>query len=234
MSEMASESVVVRRPASSRGVARLFRSSIGQKAIMALTGVALSVFVLAHMAGNLLAFQGAVALDAYGAALRRIPIALWGMRIGLLVAVALHIWAYLALTRKSVAARPAGYNETSYREATYASRSMRWTGPLLLAFIIFHLGDLTFGTFNPGFAHGAVYRNMLASLQRTAVAVFYLVAMVALALHLWHGIWSLFQTLGLSQPRHHSFARRLATVFTLVVVVGFALVPLAVLTRFLR
>lgn len=239
MSASASEYAAMQKAARQGALARIFGSSIGQKAIMAVTGVALTGFVLVHMLGNLAVFKGANAagvhaLDTYGAMLRQVPAALWAFRIGLLVAVALHIWAYLMLTRKSWAARPAGYSEASYKEATYASRTMRWTGPLLAAFIVFHIGDLTLGTFNPGFEEGAVYRNLLASLQRGAVAAFYLVAMGALALHLWHGIWSLFQTLGFSQPRHQSLARRLATIFTLVVVIGFALVPLAILLGMLR
>lgn len=239
MSASASQSAAVRKTASNGAFARIISSSVGQKAVMAVTGIALSGFVLLHMLGNLAAFrgtnaQGVHALDAYGALLRQVPAALWAMRIGLLVAVLLHIWAYLALTRTSWAARPAGYNKTNYREATYASRTMRWTGPLLAAFIIFHLGDLTTGTFNPGFEEGAVYHNLLASLQRGAVAAFYLIALGALALHLWHGIWSLFQTLGLSQPRHQSLGRRVATLFTLLVVLGFALVPLAVIFGMLR
>jgi succinate dehydrogenase / fumarate reductase cytochrome b subunit len=201
---------------------------------MALTGVALCGFVLAHMLGNLQVFQGPVALDSYGAALRKVPALLWTARVGLLVAVGLHVWAYLALTKTSMAARKSGYQETNYREASYASRTMRWTGPLLGAFIVFHLGDLTLGTFNPGFEEGAVYRNLVVSLQRGAVAVFYLVAIGALALHLWHGVWSLFQTLGFSQPRHESLARRVATVFTLIVVIGFAVIPLAVMAGVLH
>lgn len=234
MSAAAPDSTAAIAPASYGVVARIFRSSIGQKAIMALTGIALSGFVLAHMLGNLTAFQSPAAIDAYGAALRKVPAVLWVMRGGLLVAVVLHIWAYLALTRTSWAARPQGYTKTAYREASYASRTMRWTGPLLFAFIVFHLGDLTLGNFNPGFEEGAVYRNLVASLRRGAVAAFYLVAMGALALHLWHGVWSLFQTLGFSQPRHQSLARRVATVFTIIVVLGFAMVPLAVIAGFLR
>ena len=239
MSALASESAAMQKPAASGVLARVFSSSIGQKAVMAVTGIALSGFVLVHMLGNLAAFKGADAqgvhaLDAYGALLRQVPAALWAARIGLLVAVMLHIWAYLALTRTSWAARPAGYNKTNYREATYASRTMRWSGPLLAAFIVFHIGDLTLGTFNPGFEEGAVYRNLLASLQRGGIAAFYLIAMGALALHLWHGIWSLFQTLGLSQPRHQSLGRRVATLFTLIVVLGFALVPLAIILGMLR
>lgn len=239
MSASASESAALRKTGSHGALVRLFSSSIGQKAVMAVTGIMLSGFVLLHMLGNLAAFQGTNAqgvhaLDAYGALLRQVPALLWAMRIGLLIAVLLHIWAYLALTRTSWAARPAGYSKTSYREATYASRTMRWTGPLLAAFIVFHLGDLTTGTFNPDFEEGAVYHNLLASLQRGGVAAFYLIALGALALHLWHGIWSLFQTLGLSQPRHQSLGRRVATLFTLLVVLGFALVPLAVIFGMLR
>lgn len=234
MSAASPDSATAIAPASAGILARLFTSSIGQKAIMALTGVALTGFVLAHMLGNLTAFQSPEAIDAYGAALRKVPALLWAMRGGLLLAVVLHIWAYLALTRTSWAARPQGYNKTEYREASYASRTMRWTGPLLFVFIVFHLGDLTLGTFNPGFEEGAVYRNLVASLRRGAVAALYLVAMGALALHLWHGVWSMFQTLGFSQPRHQSIARALATVFTLIVVLGFAVVPLAVMAGFLR
>lgn len=239
MSASASESAVVSKAASPGRLGRVFSSSIGQKAVMAVTGIILSGFVLMHMLGNLAAFKGADmhgvhALDAYGAMLRQVPAALWAFRGVMLLAVVLHVWAYLMLTRTSWAARPSGYDKTNYREASYASRTMRWTGPLLAAFIVYHLGDLTVGAFNPGFEEGAVYRNLLASLQRTGIAVFYLVALGALALHLWHGIWSLFQTLGLNQPRHGSLGRRVATVFTLLVVLGFAMVPLAVLFEILR
>lgn len=215
-------------------VARIFGTTIGQKLVMAATGVGLCVFVLAHMTGNLLAFQGPEALDAYGAALRKFPAALWAMRIGLLIAVILHIWAYLALTSRSLAARPQGYRANSYRESTFASRSMRWTGPLLLAFIVFHLLDLTIGTVNPGFEHGTVYRNLKSSLERPLVAGFYLVAMGALAFHLHHGVWSMFQTLGCSQPRYDSFGRKFSVVFTVIVTGGFALVPLAVMFGLLK
>lgn len=213
---------------------RLFSSTIGQKLIMAATGAALSFFVLMHMSGNLLAFRGPAALDAYGATLRKVPALLWGTRLGLLTAVGLHIWAYLALTGKSWAARPQGYKVVSYRESTYASRTMRFTGPLLFAFIVYHLLDLTVGTLNPGFEHGMVYRNLKASLERPAVAGFYLLAMGALGFHLHHGIWSMFQSIGFSQPRYESLGRRFATLFTVVVTAGFALVPLAVLFGWLK
>ena len=143
--------------------------------------------------------------------------------------MALHIWAYLVLTRDSRKARRQGYRVTAHRESSFASRSMRLTGPLLLAFIIYHILHLTTGTVHPDPKEGDVYHNLVSGLKVVPVAVFYLVAMAALGLHLWHGVWSLFQTLGASQPRYDSLGRRVATVFTLVVVLGFAAVPLSVL-----
>ncbi|MBI3661641.1 MAG: succinate dehydrogenase cytochrome b subunit [Acidobacteria bacterium] len=186
------------------------------------------------MVGNLTVFKGAVAINAYGAALRKFPAVLWGVRFGLLLSVGLHIWAYLALSVKSWSARPKGYRVTSYKEASLASRTMRWTGPILAAFIIFHLLHLTTGTVHPDFKEGDVYHNLVAGLSVMPVAVFYLVAMACLALHVFHGIWSLFQSLGFSQPRFDSFARRLATLFTIIVVGGFVLIPLAVLAGILK
>ena len=234
MSVLAPSAVGAVERTSPSWLARLFSSSIGQKVIMAVTGAALSLFVLGHMAGNLNAFRSAEAMDAYGAALRKIPALLWGARIGLLVAVGLHIWSYLALTRKSWAARPQGYRATAYKEASYASRTMRLTGPLLAAFVVYHILHLTTGTVHAQFEEGHVYHNLVTGLRVVPVAIFYLVAMLALGLHLFHGVWSLSQSLGVSQPRHQSFARKLATVFTVIVVGGFALIPLAVLARFLK
>jgi len=225
---------VLAKPDSPGRLGRIFASTIGQKLVMAATGIALSGFVLAHMAGNLLAFQGPAALDAYGAGLRKFPALLWGARGGLLLAAVLHIWAFLKLDARSNAARPQGYKKVAHRESTLASRTMRWSGPLLLAFIIFHLFDLTIGTANPGFVHGEVYRNLRASLLRPGIAAFYLVATGSLAFHLHHGIWSMFQTLGISQPRYESLGRAVATVFTIVVAGGFAVIPLAVMLGILK
>jgi succinate dehydrogenase / fumarate reductase cytochrome b subunit len=225
--------VVESNPADSR-IARILGSSIGQKLVMAATGIILSGFVVGHMAGNLTVFKGAIALNAYGAALRRFPALLWGVRVGLLLSVLLHIWAYLALSTKSWAARPTGYRVTAYKEASLASRTMRWTGPVLGIFIIYHILHLTTGTVHPDFREGDVYHNLVGGLSVLPVAIFYIVAMACLALHVFHGVWSLFQSLGVSQPRYDSFARRLATLFTIVVVGGFVLIPLAVLAGILK
>lgn len=222
-------------------LAKLFGSSIGQKAVMAVTGLVLALFVLGHMAGNLQAFLPSVpgephALDTYGVFLRELLHGggLWIARLGLLAATALHVWAFVSLTRRNQAARPEGYRVAAYQESTFASRSMRLTGPLLALFIVYHLLHMTTGTVHPSFEEGAVYRNLVSGLSVAWVAVFYLVAMACLAFHLFHGAWSLLQTLGASHPRWDASRRRFAAAFTAVVVAGFAVVPLAVLLGLLK
>lgn len=215
--------------ASAARLTRFLRSSIGLKLVMALTGVILSGFVLGHMVGNLKVFEGREALNAYAKLLRVEPPLLWAVRFVLLASVGLHIWAYLLLTRDSRKARGQGYRVVKHKESSFASRSMRVTGPLLFVFIVYHILHLTTGTFLKDPKEGDVYYNLVSGLRVVPVAVFYLLAMGALGLHLWHGIWSLFQTLGACQPRYHSLGRRVATVFTLVVVLGFAAIPLSIL-----
>jgi len=210
------------------------RSSIGLKIVMALTGVILSGYVLAHMAGNLQVFQGPGPIDAYAKMLHDAPALLWGARFVLLVAVGLHIWAYIVLTRRNLEARPQGYRAERHRESSYASRSMVLTGPILLAFIIYHILHLTTGTVHPSFREGSVYHNVVTGLRVWWVALFYLLALAALGLHLWHGVWSMFQTLGASQDRRGTLGRTIATVFTLVVVLGFATVPVSILAGVLK
>ncbi len=234
MSSTASTAVVAQAPAAQSRLARILGSSIGQKLVMAATGIVLSGFIVGHMAGNLTVFKGAAAINAYGAALRKIPALLWGVRAFLLLSVLLHIWAYLALSIKSWGARPKGYKVAAYKEASLASRTMRWTGPILAAFIIYHLLHLTTGTVHPSFREGDVYHNLVAGLSVTWVAAFYIVAMLCLALHVFHGVWSLFQSLGVSQPRYDSLARRFATIFTIIVVGGFIIIPIAVLAGMLK
>jgi succinate dehydrogenase / fumarate reductase, cytochrome b subunit len=212
----------------------LWGSSIGLKIMMAVTGVILSGFVLGHMAGNLQIFQGQEAIDAYAKLLRREPALLWIVRLVLLASVAVHIWAYLLLTRVNQKARPAGYRERAHKETSYASASMRLTGPVLLAFIIYHILHMTTGTVHSDFREGEVFRNLIEAFSSAPVVIIYVLAMGMLAFHLWHGIWSLFQTLGFSQPRRRSFGRWFATVFTLLVVLGFVAVPVAIFAGFVE
>ncbi|MGZ3336291.1 MAG: succinate dehydrogenase cytochrome b subunit, partial [Isosphaeraceae bacterium] len=131
---------------------------------------------------------------------------------------------------------PQAYQARKYKESSFASRSMIITGPLILAFIIYHILHLTTGTVHPDFQEGAVYHNLIVGLWglRGIVGVIYIVAMIMLAFHLWHGVWSMFQTLGAPEDRYRSLGRRFATIFTILVTLGFASVPLAVLTGFLK
>lgn len=234
MSAVATRPGVTSRPASRSRFLRLWGSSIGLKIAMAVTGIILSGFVLVHMLGNLQVFQGAQALENYSKLLRTEPAFLWLARLILLASVGLHIVAYLVLFRRNWRARPQVYQKSEHQESSFASRSMILTGPLLLAFIVYHVLHLTTGTVHPHFREGAVYNNLITGLRVVPVAAIYVLAMAVLGLHLWHGVWSMFQTLGASQARYRSFGRRFATVFTLVVVLGFAIVPLAIVTGLIK
>jgi succinate dehydrogenase / fumarate reductase cytochrome b subunit len=211
-------------------------STIARKVVMALSGVVLFGFVLVHMIGNLQVYLGAHAINEYGLFLREFlhGTGIWIARGGLLLAVGLHIWSATSLTLTSWAARPEGYRAEQHRQSTYASRTMVWSGPILLLFILFHLADLTFGPANPSFIEGDVYHNVVASFSRWPVSVFYVVAMLALGLHLRHGVWSMLQTLGASHPRWNVLRSAFATLFAAVVVIGNISIPVAVLTGLVK
>jgi succinate dehydrogenase cytochrome b subunit len=213
-----------------------FASSIGKKVVMAATGVVLFGFVIGHMVGNLQVYQGPAKLNAYAETLRKFGPLLWGARIALLVAVALHIWAAWSLTRANQEARPRGYRERANRASTYASRTMRWSGVTLLLFIVYHLLHFTFGAraVHPTFVPGDVYHNFITGFQNPLVSAVYILAMLALGLHLYHGTWSMLQTVGLSHPRYNRLTYGLAAAITFVVVAGNLSFPLAVLTGVLR
>lgn len=206
-------------------------STIGKKIVMASTGVVLVGFVLAHMLGNLLIYLGAEALDEYSVFLHEFLHGggLWIARAVLLACAGLHVWAAVSLTMANRAARPVGYREWEARESTFASRTMGWSGVVILVFIVYHLLDLTIGTVNPGFEAGRVYRNVLASFRSLPVSLFYIVAMLLLWPHLRHGVWSMLRTLGLSHPRYEALAHRLAAGLATVMVAGNISFPLAVL-----
>ena len=213
----------------------LYRTSVGKKAIMAVTGIVMYGYVLAHMAGNLKIFLGPSHFDEYAEFLRRIgePLLghswfLWAMRPILILALVLHVWAAVQLTIQSKRARPVGYRDKDV-VVNYASRTMRIGGVVLLAFIVFHLLNLTFGTVHPGgdFEHGAVYENTRTTLEVWWVALIYIVAMGALAFHLFHGVWSAFQTLGLNSPERDPWIRRFAIGSSAVIAGGFVVVPIA-------
>jgi succinate dehydrogenase / fumarate reductase cytochrome b subunit len=217
-------------------VTALTHSLIGKKIVMAVTGVVLLLFVLGHMAGNLKFFLGREHFNAYAEGLRTVGAPffgygqlLWLIRLVLLASVGLHIWAAWVVTRASWAARPAPYRRLELVETTYAARTMRWGAVLILLFVVFHLLDLTFGAVNPGFVPGDAYDNVIRTFTRVPVALAYVVAMAALCLHMYHGIYSGFQTLGLNHPKYNVLRRGFALGFAVVVAAGFVAVPVAVL-----
>jgi succinate dehydrogenase / fumarate reductase, cytochrome b subunit len=215
----------------------LYRSAVGKKAVMAVTGIILFGFVLVHMIGNLKLYEGPKILNSYAGWLREVgspavPTSglLWIARIVLLMAVVLHIWAAWQLTLMSRTARPRSYVSRPKIHTTYASRTMRWGGVIILLFVIYHLLDLTFGTANPSFVEGNVYSNVVASFSRWYVSLFYILAQVALGFHLYHGLWSLFQSLGWNHPRFNLWRNGFAHAFAWIITIGNVSFPLAVLT----
>jgi succinate dehydrogenase / fumarate reductase, cytochrome b subunit len=206
-------------------------STTGKKIVMGLSGAVLFAFVIGHMAGNLQFFEGPEKLNAYSHFLHGVPEILWLVRLGLLAAVALHIWAAIGLTARKLDARPIGYGKKQNVASTYASRTMYWSGPILLAFIIYHLLHLTVGIVHPGsdFQEGDVYHNLVAGFSVWYVSAWYIFSMILLGLHIRHGAWSMFQSLGLNHPRHTPVLKRAAAFFAIVIVAGFISIPLSVL-----
>lgn len=212
-------------------------STIGRKVVMAVTGLVLFGFVFAHMLGNLQMFlPDHAAIDRYGEFLREMlhGAGIWVARAVLLGSVALHIWAAASLTRTSWKARPVPYKVVTPDASTYASRTMRWSGPIVFLFIVYHLLHFTVGSVHPAFVEGKVYRNVIVGFSFWPVAVAYVIAILALGLHLRHGAWSMLQTLGASHPRWDRWRNLAATVFSAVIVLGFISVPLAVLAGVLK
>jgi succinate dehydrogenase / fumarate reductase, cytochrome b subunit len=215
---------------------QFYRSAIGKKWVMGVTGVILMLFVLVHMIGNLKLFLSKSELNLYGEALRDMPghllprtVLLWAIRIVLIGAFAFHIHAAATLTIMNRKARPDAYKSPrDYIAADFASRTMRWTGIIVGLFIIFHLLDLTWGPANSEFVRGDPYNNLVYSLQRPVVAIVYILAMIALAFHLYHGSWSLFQSLGINNPKYNKARRTFAQVFAAVILVGNLTFPVAV------
>jgi succinate dehydrogenase / fumarate reductase cytochrome b subunit len=225
----------------------LYSTAVGKKYVMAITGIIGIGYIVAHMVGNLKMYlgkesDGVYALDHYGEFLREllVPIfprtyVLWGLRLVLIGALILHLHAAYSLTILNRRARPVKYQSArDYQIANFASRTMRWTGLIVLAFIVWHLLDLTAGTVNPGFVRGETYRNVDASLSRVPVAIAYIVANIALGVHLYHGTWSLFQSIGWANPRFTAWRRYLATGLATVVVVGNVSFPVAVLAGIVK
>ncbi|MGB5657226.1 MAG: succinate dehydrogenase cytochrome b subunit [Acidimicrobiia bacterium] len=214
-----------------------FTSDVGMKWMMALTGIGLLGYILVHMIGNLKIFIGPEDLDHYAESLRTLlyPIfpkegVLWLFRIGLSAMAIIHIWSATVLALRNRKARGSIRYEKKreYAAADYASRTMLWGGVLIALFVLYHLADLTIGSANPDYVAGDVYNNVVYSFERWPVALFYLVTMVFLALHIYHGAWSLFQSLGMANPRYDVWRRYLAVALALAILIGNSSIPIAV------
>jgi succinate dehydrogenase / fumarate reductase, cytochrome b subunit len=222
----------------------LYKSTIGKKIIMAITGLMLVLFVVGHMAGNLQVFIGPAKMNAYAAFLKSTGELLWVVRLGLLVAVVLHIVMAVQLTRAKQLARPTDYTRRDPQVSTLASRTMRWGGALLLVFIVFHILHFTTGTVfpfasradtqYPAFSTHDVYGNVISAFRNPWVVLVYVVSMLFLMLHLFHGAWSSVRTLGLVKPSRNPLHRRISTILALVVWLGFTAVPVAVFLGVIR
>lgn len=216
--------------------ARFWASTNGKKAVMAVTGCILLLFVIGHVVGNLQVFEGPAQLNAYGRYLHALPELLWAVRIVLLLAVVLHIWSSIGLARHKLQARPVGYAKRENVSSTYASRTMYWSGPIILAFVIYHLLHLTAGVVHPGgdFIEGDVYHNVVAGFSVWWVSAWYIFSMILLGFHLRHGIWSMFQSIGFNHPRHTPILKNIALVLALAITLGFISIPVSVMTGLIR
>jgi succinate dehydrogenase / fumarate reductase cytochrome b subunit len=222
-------------------LARLWRSSLGKKYVMAITGFGLWVFVIVHMLGNLQIFLGPEKINAYAALLKATPAILWSARIGLLFIATLHVVAATQLVLANRRARLIRYEFKKPVASTFANRTMWISGLIIFAFILFHLAHFTFGWVNPQFlrledAAGRhdVYRMMVAGFSNPAVSIFYIISMGLLLLHLSHGVSSLFQSLGLRSKKTFGFFDKLAKISALALFIGNSLIPLAIMFRFVR
>jgi succinate dehydrogenase / fumarate reductase cytochrome b subunit len=207
----------------------LWHSSIGKHAVMAVTGVIMVLYLITHVVANLLIFQGPSGINAYSRFLHGTGGALWVARLVLLAAVVLHIVAAVQLTNRRQAARPVGYAAGRRPQvSTLASRTIRWGGALILVFLIYHILHFTLGTVHASFVEGDPYHNVATGFRNPLVVVFYEIAMAAVGLHLYHGIWSSGRTLGVSTPSPRPLRRQLALALGVLVWLGFAVIPLAV------
>lgn len=228
----------------------VYRTSIGKKFLMAITGIIGYLFVIAHMVGNWKIFLGADALNHYSEFLRTVgePIVpartvLWILRIVLLASVIIHVAMAIQLSRQAQTSRPVGYRKKQAVQANFASMTLRWGGTAIFFFLIYHLLHFTIGTVHPqfqtitgaeGLVHPNAYHNVVSGFENPVNVIIYLVAVAALGMHLYHGVWSLFQTLGMNRPHLNGLFRGLATLSGIGLFLGFAVVPLAVLFGFVR
>jgi succinate dehydrogenase / fumarate reductase, cytochrome b subunit len=213
----------------------LWDSSVGKKAIMAVTGLIMVAYLITHVLANLLVFQGPTRINAYSAFLHGTGGALWAARLVLLVALVLHIVAAVQLAERRFEARPMRYAAgRDPQVSTWASRSIRWGGALILVFLVYHILHFTIGAAHPDFVEGNPYHNVATGFHSLPVVLVYLIAMAAVGLHLYHGVWSSGRSLGMSPPSPQPLRRTVALVLALLVWLGFTVIPIAVYAGVVR
>lgn len=209
--------------------AQFYESRIGQKMLMAVTGIVLFGFVIGHMIGNLQVYLGRAKLNAYAEMLQSSPGLLWTARIVLLVSVTLHAILGIRLARLRGTARPIAYQVKTNVKSTVSARTMVVSGLLIFAFVVYHLLHFTIGSAHPDFIEGDVYHNVVVGFRVVPAAIAYIVAMVGLGVHLNHGAWSMFQTMGIGHPRYAAGLKRFAAIAATLLVLGNASMPIAIL-----
>lgn len=226
----ATMSVTARGPRRNRTVT-FWQSTNGKKVVMAVTGAMMFLFVIGHLLGNLQVFEGPAKINAYAKFLHSIGEVLWIVRLTLIVAIVLHITATVQLALRNKRARPVGYSRKQAINSSYASRTMYWSGPIVLVFIIFHLLQFTAGYIHPEarFIEGDVYHNLVAGFQVWWVSAWYIFAITLLGFHLRHGLWSMFQSVGLAHPRHTPLLRKAALGIAAIIVLGYISIPISIL-----
>jgi len=221
-------------------VVRFYEAPIGKKVIMAITGVILFGYVVAHLLGNLQIYGDPQQINKYAAFLHNPANAglLWVARTALLVAVIMHIVASVQLWKLKSDARPVAYVKKDDAAASYASRTMMWSGPIVAAFVIFHVLHLTVGAVLPlqeiGPNEPNVRANVIAGFLNPAVSAFYILAMILLCMHLYHGLWSMFQSLGFSHPRYTPRLKKGAAIFAILIAIGNCSIPIAVMAGLVK
>jgi succinate dehydrogenase / fumarate reductase cytochrome b subunit len=215
-------------------VVEFFSSTLGKKVLMAVTGIILFGFVVGHMLGNLQIYLGAERLNHYAELLQANKPFLWTFRTVILFCVGVHIVAAVQVWLRNRAARPVKYKVFRPPAVDYAARTMVWSGPILALFITYHLLDFTVGSANPDFVRGEVYHNVVASFSQPLIALFYMAANLLLAFHLYHGLWSLFQTFGWDHPRIRGWRRVVAVFFSVLIGAANMSIPLSVLTGIVK
>jgi succinate dehydrogenase / fumarate reductase cytochrome b subunit len=213
-----------------------WQSTNGKKAVMAVTGVILFLFVVGHLLGNLQVFDGPDRLNAYSHFLKNLGELLWLIRGVLILCVVLHIVATVQLALRNQKARPVGYKVKKSVNSNYADRTMYWSGPIVLAFVIFHLLQFTAGYIHPEarFVEGEVYQNVVSGFSVWWVSLWYIFSLILLGFHLRHGLWSMFQSLGMNHPRHTPVLQQAALWIAILITAGYISIPIAVLAGWVR